>query len=253
VHLLEEIIMKRFSQAVTAVLASASILLSTSLVKADDWGFSVVAPIDSNPDGQTYGRWAAAWYTWALEIPAPENPLADTTGQNCAQRQVDKVWFLGGVWGSSSAPTVRSCQIPAGKALFFSLINTSYVAFLSDPPDQRTDAYVRSQAQCTQPAQISVSIDGSKVPQPRRFFTGRSGSQSPIFNVQLPPNNNVLTDIFGVPASDMPELALTPSAEQGYYLFLNPLAPGKHTIHWVAAGCTMGGFQDITYYLTIAK
>jgi hypothetical protein len=34
----------------------------------------------------------------------------------------------------------------------------------------------------------------------------------------------------------IPELLLSPSAEQGYYLFLYPLSPGKHTIRWVASG-----------------
>jgi hypothetical protein len=205
-----------------------------------------IAPIIPPADGQTYGRWAAAWYQWALEIPVPENPVLDMTGANCSQRQVDEVWFLAGVFGSSVMPTVRNCEIPTGKALFFPLINNAYFAFLSDPADERTEAFVRSQASCTQPTKISVSIDDFTVPQPLRFFTGPSGSQSPIFNVEIPPNN-----VFGADSSTIPELTLSPSAEQGYYLFLNPLPPGKHTIRWVASGCTQGGYQDITYNLTV--
>ena len=168
-----------------------------------------IAPITPPADGQTYGRWAAAWWQWALGIPAPENPFLDTTGANCAQRQVDQVWFLAGAFGTE--PVVRTCSIPAGKSLFFPLINHAYFAFLSDPSDQPTEAFVRSQGSCTVPAQISVSIDDFKVPQPLRFFTGPSGSQSPIFNVQLPPNN-----VFGLDTSTAPDLALSPSAEQGF-------------------------------------
>jgi hypothetical protein len=209
----------------------------------------LIAPIHSIPAGQTYGRWAASWNEWALQIPAAENPVLDTTGQYCAQRQVDVVWFLAGVFGSGQA--VRTCNVPAGKALFFPLINNAYFAFLSDPPEQRTEEYVRSQAMCTEPAQITVSIDGFRVPQPRRFFTGPSGSQSPIFNVQLPPHS--VFESFGIPDSAIPELALSPSAEQGYYLFVNPLSAGTHRIHWVASGCTPGGFQDITYRLQIGS
>jgi len=205
-------------------LMAAAILFSVSSAEANDEKF-VVAPIDSVPEGQTYGRWAAQWQEWAVGAPAAENPVLDTTGQYCGQRQVDKVWFLAGTFGPGTA--VRSCDIPAGKALFFPLINNAYFAFLSDPPDQRTERYVRSQAKCTEPAQISVSIDGSKVPGPLRFFTGPSGSGSPIFNVQLPPGN-----IFGLDETTIPELLLSPSAEQGYYLFLYPLSPGKHTIRW---------------------
>jgi hypothetical protein len=64
----------------------------------------------------------------------------------------------------------------------------------------------------------------------------------------LPPGN-----VFGADQSQIPELVLSPSAEQGYYIFLNPLPPGNHTIHWVASGCTQGGSQDITYNLTVAN
>lgn len=236
---------QRFCLLSTAFMLVA-VLLSASVAKADDWRFSVVAPINSNPEGQTYGRWAAAWFQWVYQIPLAENPLNDQTGQNCSQRQVNDVWFLAGVFLSGSA--ARICTIPSGKSLFFPLINNGYGAFLSDPPDQRTEKYLREQAACTLPANISVWIDGLKVPRPDRFFTGPSGSQSPIFNIQLPPAN-----FFGLTESDAPELGLTPSAEQGYYLFLNPLPPGQHTIHWVAAGCTMGASQDIAYHLTVAK
>ena len=148
-----------------------------------------IAPIGTSPAGQTYGRWAVEWWQWALGIPSAENPLPDTTGANCAQRQVDKVWFLAGA--TSTDPIVRACEVPAGQSLFFPLINNVYVGFLNDPPETRTEAFVRNAARCTEPAQISAWIDGSKVVKPTRFFTGPSGSQSPIFNIQLPPFGNL--------------------------------------------------------------
>jgi hypothetical protein len=202
-----------------------------------------IAPIHTKPAGQTYGRWAAEWWQWAFGIPAAVNPVTDTTGEHCAQRQVDEVWFLAGSF--SPDPAVRTCEIPAGKSLFFPLINNFAGAFLNDPPEERTEAFVRAGARCTVPAQISVSIDGFTVPKPTRFFTGASGSQSPIFNVQLPPGNLVGDE------TTVPELVLSPSAEQGYYLFVRPLRPGPHTIRWIASGCTPGNLQDITYRLTV--
>lgn len=229
--------------SVLGVLAISIPFMGISPARGDSTR-PLIAPINSVPAGQTYGRWAAAWWEWVLEIPAAENPNLDLTGQNCAQRQVDVVWFLGGSFGPD--PVVRTCTIPAGKSLFFPLINNGYFAFLSDPPEQRTEAFVRSQASCTQPAQIEVSIDGFEVPNPLQYFTGPSGSESPIFNVELPPGN-----VLGADATAIPELALTPSAEQGYYLFLSALRPGRHTIRWVASGCTQGGKQDVTYHLKV--
>lgn len=207
-----------------------------------DWR-PAIANIDSLPKGQTYGRWAAEWYQWVLGIPAAANPLLDTTGENCSQRQVDKVWFLA---GSSVGPVERTCTIPAGKALFFPLINTGYGAFLNDTPKTRTQKYVRSIGSCTEAVQISVWIDDFQVPKPIRFFTGASGSQSPFFNVQMPPGN-----LYGFDETVVPELLLSPTAEQGYYLFIQPLPLGTHTIRWTASGCTPGASQDITYNLTV--
>ena len=106
---------------------------------------------------------------------------------------------------------------------------------------------MRAAASCTLPVEISVEIDGFKVPKPIRFFTGASGSQSPFFNVQLPPGN-----LFGADATAVPELVLSPSAEQGYYLFVRPLRGGPQTIRWIASGCTpVNPPQDITYHLTV--
>jgi hypothetical protein len=205
-----------------------------------------IAPIHTKPAGQTYGRWAAEWWQWALGIPGAVSPLTDTTGEHCAQRQVDEVWFLAGSF--SPDPVIRTCEVPAGKSLFFPLINNFYGAFLNDPPETRAEEFVRAAGSCTEPAQISASIDDFTVPKPTRFFTGASGSQSPFFNVQLPPGN-----VLGVDETTVPELVLSPSAEQGYYLFVRPLRPGTHTIRWVASGCTPGNSQDITYQLTVVR
>ncbi len=212
-------------------------------------GIPFVAPAFLNPGGQTYGRWAVEWWQWALGIPAAENPVSDTSGQYCALRQVGDVWFLAGAFGGPPVvpPVVRNCEVPAGKSLFFPLINNSYFAFLNDPPATRTEQYVRDQAKCTEPAQISLRIDGFNIPKALLTFTGAPGSQSPIFNVQLPPGN-----VFGADQNDIPDLALSPSAEQGYYVFVYPLRPGPHTVKWTASGCTPNNpSQDITYHLSV--
>jgi hypothetical protein len=204
-----------------------------------------VAPIFSKPEGQTYGRWAAEWWQWALGVPAATNPLLDVTGEQCAQRQVDDVWFLAGTVGAD--PVVRECTIPEGKALFFPLINNFFGASLLDPPEARTEEFVRAQAACAFPVELFAEIDGFKIRRLDRFFTGEPGSQSPVFNVQLPPGN-----IFGVDEDSVPELVLTPSAEQGFYLFVRPLSLGEHTVSWQAEGCSdPAAVQDITYNLTI--
>src|SRR5579871_6045853 len=77
-----------------------------------------VLPPNSHAFGQTYGAWSAAWWQYVLAQPASSNPLLDPTGANCGVGQSGKVFFLvGGV------ATRNDCIVPAGKALFFPLVN----------------------------------------------------------------------------------------------------------------------------------
>lgn len=238
------------------VLLGAQALIGTAQAQVPE-------PIDSTPAGRTYGEWAAAWWQWVFGVPDNKypaqsgrkrvNPLKDATGASCGEHQIGSVWFLAGSWVGD---VTRSCTIPGGKSLFFPLINVSYLGFLSDPPEQRTEAYVRSQASCTEPAVISVTIDGIDVADPTDYFTGPSGSQSPLFNIQMPfgtaqdgPGN--VWESFGFKLKDIPEWFLSPSAEQGYYLFLDPLPAGNHTLEWSASGCSPGWTQHIIYNLTV--
>jgi hypothetical protein len=150
-----------------------------------------IAPINSHPHGKSYGEWAAAWWQWALELPASTHPLLDLG--DCSEGQTGHVWFLGGTFASNPG-VERDCTIPSGTALFFPLINTFYGAFLNDPPDQRTEEFVRAQVQCTD-TEISATIDGVAVHDPLQYCTGVTDnpdcSDSPLFDVQLPEDNVV--------------------------------------------------------------
>ena len=197
-----------------------------------------IAPIQSHPFGESYGEWAATWWKWILEVPASTSPAFGTG--NCEDGQSGKVWFL---IGSFSGPDLvkRTCTIPAGTSLFFPLINDSYFAFQSDPPDQRTYEYVRSRSLCQGPPKtvvIDTKIDGVTVKNETRYY-----EQSPFFDVPLPVDN-----AFGLTGNDHDRL-LSPSADSGYYLFLRPLEPGDHKIEWTAQwNC---GSQNIHYDITV--
>jgi hypothetical protein len=209
-----------------------------------------IAPINTVNHGQSYGQWAADWWQWAFAAPGPVSPLLDDTGEHCQQRQVGDVWFLGGRLFFPD-PVVRTCEIPYGKSLFFPIINTSYGAFLNDPPETTTEEYVREASKCAVPvSSLSLVIDGFAVPRLDKFFTGEGGNLSPITSVQMPPNS-VLEFLFGLDETVIPELVLHPFAEEGYYVFLQPLSPGEHIIQWSAEGCFPGFSQNVTYNLTV--
>ncbi len=237
-----------FSASVLAILLAATGHAQAVDNDKNDNRFGVrILHIFTKPGGQTYGRWAAEWWQWGLSVPAETNPISDQTGANCAQRQVGDTWFLAGSFGTD--PVVRDCVLPKGKALFFPLVNSAFFAFLNDPPETRSEEFLRNEAKCKAPIEGFAEIDDKRLTtrRLRRFTTGPSGSQSPLFNVQLPPGN-----LFGLGEDVIPELVLSPSAEEGFYLYVAPLSPGDHRIRWFVKGCQAPDFvQDITYHLTV--
>ena len=118
--------------------------------------------------------------------------------------------------------------MPTGTALFVQLISSAFFAFLNDPPETRTEEYIRAAAECTDFQATSVTIDGVEVRNPAQYL-----ERSEVFNVQLPVNN-----VFGLDAATVPDLTFSPSVDMGYYLFLRPLSVGTHEIAWrVSMNC----------------
>lgn len=75
--------------------------------------------------GRTQAEWSVAWWQWARSFERESSPVADRTGALCSARQSGDVWFLAGTYGTRR--TIRACKVPAGKHLFFPLIN--YVVY----------------------------------------------------------------------------------------------------------------------------
>jgi hypothetical protein len=174
-------------------------------------------------------------------VPAIVNPVLDTTGAHCTEGQTGHVWFLASAFfGSCSVE--QSCTVPTGTALFFPLINAFYEAFLNDPPETRTEAFLRAQVACNDVV-IVAEINGIEVHNPLQYV-----EESPLFEVQLPEDN-----VVSLGEDVIPELLLSPSVDAGYYLFVQPLPPGEHTLHWEASqSCPSGGFaQDVTYHIMV--
>ena len=176
--------------------------------RADDRGVRVV-PIDKKIGGYSYNDLAGLWWNWALEQPAATSPLLDVDGSFCSVGQHGKVWFLAGNFGGE---TVRSCTIPAKKALFFPIVNDVYWA----PDDGDTVEEIRAgaNADINVPLIISCTIDGKPVPD---LFAYRAQSPAGGFPLAIPAGS-LMTD-FGVP----PGLRF-PAVADGYWIGLKPLS-----------------------------
>jgi len=204
-----------------------------------------VAPPGSISRGLTYSEWAARWWQWALSAPTSINPLFDPTGADCAVGQSGRVWFLAGLPFPGSV--TRRCTVPAGYALLFPVLNLAYFAFTSDPPNTRTEEFVRSQVTCMQGAtNLHASIDGEPIDNIAEFR-----ERSVLFDVQLPADN-----VLGLTPDVAPGLLLSPSADEGFYLFVKPLPVGQHVVTfggtYPAAGNCPGAPLNATYNLKVA-
>ncbi len=172
-------------------------------------------PVDTIQYNQTYGDWTARWWQWILSVPEDRNPAADQTGENCHEGQSGPVWFLAGTWGGLNE---RVCTIPAGKSILISTMNA--LCTFVEHPNLRTESELRSCAVSLNEGvtELMVTIDGHTISEEElRSYR----VQSPLFNISLP-NGNIITGQEGS----------TQGVSDGFWVFLPPLSPGAHDIHF---------------------
>jgi hypothetical protein len=197
-----------------------------------------VFSIDSTPYGKPYSNWTGEWWQWWLSNTATDNPAADPTGTNCAINQNGSVWMLAGTVGGSAE---RTCTIPAGKAILFPIIGSecSYAEY----PAVRSDSELESCAQADNNAidHLEATVDGTSLQQLEKYRI-----LSPIFNMIYQDDNPL-----GAPPGP------TKMVSDGYYVFLEPLSPGNHELHFVGTtldnpttGTSSFGV-DVKYHLTV--
>ena len=198
-----------------------------------------VLPPNSAPHGLTYGEWSARWFKWAYEPSPTQNPVLDTTGDNCATGQSGHVWFLAGTFGTGNPPVTRTCSIPSGRMLFFPVGNGFCAGDGFDFAGERACA---TQFAATL-VNYAVEVDGVPIQGlGSNLFDSPYRALSPEWDLVLGQDN-----IFGAPAG-----TYTPGAGDGVYVMLAPLTPGEHLIH-IHADFTTGGQIDATYHLTVGK
>lgn len=217
-------------------------------------GLGLMAPmqqVSANSDYETYRHLSAQWWQWALSIPPSENPLADATGEKCMVGQHGSVWFLAGVFNSGE-PTVRTCTVPKGKALFFPIVNSVNV----DTPNicgqgsahaSVDDLRAGAAAFIDGATKLSAEVDGKPIRNLRRV-------KSNVFAVALPEDNlfdKPCMDAFGADLGNVPAGAFAPAVDDGYYLKLKPLKAGTHTVRFHAENPSASFVLDVTYNLTV--
>lgn len=193
--------------------------------------------------GRTYGEWAARWVGWAYSGPVGQNAIQDTTGASCGLNQPPgPVWFLAGTFGGPTV--VRECTVPRGRALFYPIVETSWIDCPGTTDDQVPDADVRdlfSLFLFAVPTELSSTVNGVHV---ASLQVPIVRTQSPAFTSILP-NNNVV----GGCAAPLPAGKTGRQIADGYWVMLPALPAGQHTL--TLRGATPGFETSVTYKLTV--
>jgi hypothetical protein len=211
-------------------------------------GLALMMPI-CTAFAESLEQLSAEWWQWALSIPTPVNPQLDTTGEKAVVGQRGPIWFLSGVFGGGTA--TRTCSVPEGTQLFFPVINgigLNVPNVCGQNGRNLTVSEVRAMAadQIAGAANLSVTLD-------RKAITNLQPpvGQFTVFAVALPEDNvfdSPCARLGGVPAG-----VYSPAVGEGFYVLLDPLSVGKHTLHFHAENPSQGFTQDVTYKLTVVR
>jgi hypothetical protein len=167
------------------------------------------------------------WWQWAGSFEGSESPVSDRTGARCKAGQEGPIWFLAGVFGSD--PAQRLCHVPSGKFLFFPVIN--YIVMPTSQGSLSCSEAIKSAREITDaPSKLFAELDGKSI---EGLAQHRVASPA-CFNV-------------GEKAAGQP--MISPSASNGYWLALPPLAKGRHKLHF--GGALPELQQDMTYTLIV--
>lgn len=189
-----------------------------------------------------------AWLRWALAQPHDGGSISDPTGELCGLDQDGPVWFLAGTFGG---PAFRECSIPAGKRLFFPLVNRWCVfpdefyggdaaLIAADLPFVEDWFDMQSEATCS----LTLRIDGQDVrPDLATLDEDTYIRVMEPFEIDLD-DEHWATEWFAG--------GTMPAVGDGHYALIQPLTPGDHVLELGGTICGEYPFSTaVTYVLHV--
>ena len=212
-------------------LAFCSVVIGSCLLTGRALADINVLPGGSTVAGKSIGDWTTDWWKWALGIPAPGDPLGDTSGADAQTGQSGPVFFLAGGIGDAP-PVTRTFTVPADKYLLFPMIN--WVGYGGADPGYTSvkQEIVAITTGTIDPAKLVATIDGTAVP---NLAGHRESFSGDAFALPLVDNNS-----FGHPAATYPD-----AYADGYWIMLAPLGSGSHTLRYGGMSVAFDGQQGL--------
>jgi hypothetical protein len=215
------------------------------------WATVQIVPPGNDVSGESQLFWAQAWWQWALEIPAANNPLTDTTGADAGVNNSGPVFFLAafisvnGSGGPDMDTVSRTITVPEGKPVFFPVINSFFVpingngtANTSPCPSPLTLTCAINAASFTEFENMAVQLDGTTLLDNSQIETYRQMSTS-YFSFDLPGTTVPSENVLGVTGPIAP--GANTWTQDGFYITLDDLSVGTHILHFHGEGVSLAG------------
>jgi hypothetical protein len=203
-----------------------------------------VIPPCTDVQGKNYEQWSAKWWQWALAQPNSVNPINDVDGAFAARGQSGKVWFLAGTsWSVNPEPTERTVTIPRDKAIFFPIVNNVWVTLpdMGDSPFRVDGAEQAARSAIITGADtLECEVDGKSLEITSDYYM-----KSPVFTTYLP------LDAWGFASSIDHAGWYRDCVSDGYWIMLEPLSRGTHTIHFKGGNSLTSLFTEVIYHVTV--
>lgn len=200
-----------------------------------------IVPLDQKIDGYSYSDYAEGWWRWVSMEESQLSPANDNTGEQCANNQYGDVWFLAGGIGHSKIK--RTCKIPAGKYVFFPVINTALFEY-NQGKEKCRDLQKKVALNNDRLEKISVSVDGKEIKNPENFRVQSNGC----------------FDFEGYSLNTNHYIHYARAVTDGYWIMLKPLNVGSHSIKFYGAynrpaskGQAADMVQDIEYDIEVVE
>ncbi len=159
---------------------------------------------------------AEQWVQWALSTDAASNPMLDTTGAYAHVNNLGPVFFVAGNTGGSST---RTFTVPAGKPIFFPIINAFDLEVPADNCDvQCAFGFIPGVGGATG---LYATLDGQDL---LLTFPSYRQTSTAFFKVNLSAS---LRDALGFPSQ---YVGVLDAITDGYWVAVEGLTPGPHTL-----------------------
>lgn len=216
----------RFSFPAPAALCALLAAATLPAAAADTAPPIAIIDADEIVFDRSQVEWAESYLQWIASFARGSSPSSDTTGAQCGAKQGGEVWFLASSDGTQAV--VRDCAIPPGKTLFVPLFSATERSNSGQP---NCAAMARQAAGAlAHVSRLEMTIDGRPV-------GGLQNHRQPT------------GECFALDARQASRSATKAAVADGYYVMLQPLPPGPHTI--VVEARIDGTTLSTTYHLDV--